>query len=129
MKVRHVLILDTAVLFVVAVGCFFNMVWARNMFGIGFAPDNVFLSQLLGAAVFGLALQNWLVRKEESVPKLHTIILANFVGHGGAALVLLLNKLNAVGDFTAWLGIAYTMLTALAYGYFLDRPNARANHA
>lgn len=129
MKVKHALILDAVVLLAVAVGCFFNMTWVRHMFGIGFAPDTIYLSQLLGAAVFGLALQNWLVRSVANLEKLRIIILANFIGHGGAALVLLANKLNGLGDATAWLAIGYTIVAALTFGYFLDRPQPRAKHA
>ncbi|MCC6607060.1 MAG: hypothetical protein IT327_27890 [Anaerolineae bacterium] len=129
MKVKYALTLDAVVLLVVAVGCFFNMEWARQMFGIGFAPDNIYLSQLLGAAVFGLALQNWLVRSVENLEKLRIIILANFVGHGGAAVVLLAIKLSGLGDATAWLGIAYTIAAALVFGYFLDRPQIQTKHA
>jgi hypothetical protein len=129
MKIKHVLILDAAILFVVAVGCFFDMVWTRRMFGISLAPDAVFLSQLLGAAVFGLALQNWLVRGVDDLEKLRVIVLANFVGHGGAAIVLLANKLNGLGDTTAWLGIGYTALATIVFGYYLDRPQLRSRHA
>lgn len=129
MKVKHALIFDAVVLLIVAVGCFFNMTWVRQMFGIGFAPDNIYLSQLLGAAVFGLALQNWLVRSMENHEKLRTIILANFLGHGGAALVLLANKLNGLGNATAWLAIGYAIVAALTFGYFLDRPQPKAKHA
>lgn len=129
MKIKHALIFDATVLLVVAVGCFFNMQWARNMFGIGFAPDAIYLSQLLGAAVFGLALQNWLVRSVENLEKLRIILLANFIGHGGAAIVLLANKLNGLGDMTAWLAIGYTALVALLFGYYLDRPQLQSKHA
>ncbi len=129
MKIKHVLIIDAAVLLVVAVGCFFDMQWVRNMFGISLAPDAVFLSQLLGAAVFGLALQNWLVRQVEDLEKLRIIVLANFVGHGGAAIVLLANKLNGLGDATAWPGIGYTAVATMVFGYFLDRPQLRSRHA
>ncbi len=129
MKVKHALIFDAVVLLAVAVGCFFNMEWVRQMFGIGFAPDNIYLSQLLGAAVFGLALQNWLVRSVDNLEKLRIIILANFIGHGGAAIGLLANKLSGRGDTTAWLAIGYTIVATLVFGYFLDRPQLKAKHA
>lgn len=129
MKVKYALIFDAMVLMVLAVGCFFDMDWVRQMFGIGTAPENVYLSQLLGAAVFGLALQNWLVRSVENLEKLRIIILANFIGHGGAAIVLLANKLSGLGDVTAWLAIGYTTVAALTFGYFLDRPDPKPKHA
>ena len=128
MKVKYALIFDAAVLLVVAVGCFFDMQWARNMFGIGHAPDSIFFCQLLGAAIFGLALQNWLARKIETPERLRTILLANFLGHGGAAIVLLANKLNGIGDATAWLGIGYTTLATLLFGYLVDRPQLQSRH-
>ena len=129
MKVKHALIFDAVVLFVVAVGCFFNMTWVRQMFGISSAPNNVYLCQLLGAAVFGLALQNWLVRSVKNLEKLRTIILANFLGHGVAAVVLLANKLSGLGNATAWLAIGYTSIATLVFGYFLDRPQPKTKHA
>lgn len=131
MKVRYALICDVLVLVVVAIGCLFNMSWVHNMLGIPLVPNNVFLIQLLGAAVFGLALQNWLVRGVVDLEKLRIILLANFVGHGAAFIVFLANRLSGAGDATMWLAIAYTLLATLVYGYFLDRPRlqAQSKHA
>lgn len=122
MKVRYALLVDVFVLVVVAVGCLFNMTWVHNLLGIPSTPDNVFLCQLLGAAVFGLALQNWLVRNVADLEKLRVILLANFVGHGAAFVLFLALRLNRAGDVTMWLSVAYTLLATLVYGYFLDRP-------
>lgn len=122
MKVRYVLLVDVLVLVVVALGCLFNMTWVHNMLGIPPLPDNVFLCQLLGAAVLGLALQNWLVRHVANLEKLRVILLANFVGHGAAFVIFLAGRLNGAGNVTMWLAVAYTLLATLVYGYFLDRP-------
>ena len=129
MKVKYALIFDALVLLVVAVGCFFNMTWVHNMLGIPFAPDNVFFCQLLGAAVFGLALQNWLVRKIDELEKLRIILLANFLGHGAAFIIFLASKLSGAGDATMWLAIGYTLLATLLFGYFQDRPQMQPKHA
>lgn len=129
MKVKYAFIFDALVLLFVAIGCFFDMTWVHNMLGISHAPDNVFLCQLLGAAIFGLALQNWLVRKIDDLEKLRIILLANFVGHGAAFVIILANKLGGAGDATMWLALGYTLLTALVFGYFLDRPRLQPNHA
>lgn len=122
MKVKRALIFDAAVLLVVAIGCLFDMTWVHNMLGIFHAPESVFYCQLLGAAVFGLALQNWLVRKIDNLDRLRIILLANFVAHGAAFLIILANKLNGAGNFTAWLAVGYTFLAMLLFGYYLDRP-------
>lgn len=122
MKVRYALLVDVLVLVVVALGCLFNMIWVHNMLGIPPLPDNVFLCQLLGAAVLGLALQNWLVRHVANLEKLRVILLANFVGHGAAFVIFLAGRLNGAGNVTMWLAVAYTLLATLVYGYFLDRP-------
>lgn len=131
MKVKIALIFDTVVLLVVAVGCLFDMTWVHNMLGIYHAPGSVFLCQLLGAAVFGLALQNWLVRNVSDLEKLRVILLANFVGHGAAFIIFLANRLNGAGDATMWLAIGYTLLATLLFGYFLDRPRlqTQSKHA
>ena len=129
MKVKYALIFDALVLLVIAIGCFFDMTWAHNMLGISHAPDNVFLCQLLGAAIFGLALQNWFVRKIDDLEKLRIILLANFAGHGAAFIIILANKLNGAGDVTMWLALGYTLLATLLFGYFLDRPRLQPNHA
>ncbi|MCB9006896.1 MAG: hypothetical protein H6656_05960 [Ardenticatenaceae bacterium] len=129
MKVNYALIFDALVLLVVSLGCFFDMKWVHNMLGIYHAPDSVFFCQLLGAAVFGLALQNWLVRKIDDVDRLRIILLANFVAHGAAFLIILANKLNGAGSVTAWLAIGYTLVATLLFGYFLDRPRLQSQHA
>lgn len=126
MKVKYAFIADSMVLLVVATGCLFDMTWIHNMMGISHAPDNVYLCQLLGAAVFGLALQNWLVRNTEDIEKLQIIFLANFVGHGAVFLIFLANRLSGVGDATMWLAIGYTLFATLLFGYFLDRPRLQA---
>lgn len=126
MKVRYALIVDVLVLLAVAIGCFFDMRWIHNMLGIYHAPDSVFFCQLLGAAIFGLALQNWLVRKVDDLERLRIILLANFVGHGAAFLIILANKLNGAGDVTAWLAVGYTLIATLLFGYFLDRPRLQS---
>ncbi len=126
MKVTYTLIFDALVLLVVAIGCFFDMRWVHNMLGIYHAPDSVFFCQLLGAAIFGLALQNWLVRKIDDLERLHIILLANFVAHGAAFLIILTNKLNGAGDATAWLAVGYTLLATMLFGYFWDRPRLRS---
>ena len=131
MKVKHALTLDSLILFVVAIGCFFDMTWVHKMLGIFHAADAVFFCQLLGAAVFGLALQNWLVRQIDDVRKLQIILLANFLAHGAACLVFLFNKLSGTGNATAWLAIAYTLFATLLFGYYLDQPelSSRSKHA
>jgi carbon starvation protein CstA len=126
MKVKRALIIDAVVLLVLAVGCFFDMKWVHNMLGIFHAPESVFYCQLLGAAVFGLALQNWLVRKIDNLERLRIILLANFVGHGAAFLIILANKLNGAGNITAWLAVGYTLLATLMFGYFLDQPRLQS---
>ena len=126
MKVNRALIFDAAVLLVVAIGCLFDMTWVHNMLGIFHAPESVFYCQLLGAAVFGLALQNWLVRKIDNLDRLRIILLANFVAHGAAFLIILANKLNGAGNVTAWLAVGYTLLATLTFGYFLDRPRLQS---
>lgn len=131
MKVKVALIFDALVLLVVAVGCFFDMTWVHNMLGVYHAPESVFFCQLLGAAIFGLALQNWLVRKIDDLEQLRIILLANFVAHGAAFLIILANKLNGSGNVTAWLAVGYTLLATLLFGYFLDRPRlqSQSKHA
>lgn len=131
MKVKYTLIFDALVLLVVAVGCFFDMTWIHNMLGIYHAPDSVFFCQLLGAAIFGLALQNWLVRKIDDLAKLRIILLANLVAHGAAFLIILANKLNGAGDVTAWLAVGYTLVATLLFGYFFERPRlqSQSRHA
>ena len=129
MKVKYALIIDAVVLLAVAVGCFFDMGWARGMFGIAHTQNSVFFCQLLGAAVFGLALQNWLVRKIDNLERLRLILMANFLGHGAACIIILANKLNGAGDVTTWLAIGYTLLATLLFGYYLDRPELQSQHA
>ena len=129
MKVKLALIVDAVVLLVVAVGCFFDMGWIHDMFGIGHAPDSVFYCQLLGAAVFGLALQNWLVRKIENLDRLRIILMAHFIGHGAAFIIILAIKLNGSGTVSTWLAIGYCLLATLLFGYYLDRPELQSQHA
>ena len=129
MKVRQALIFDSLVLVVVAVGCFFDMPWARTMFGIPHSENSVFICQLLGAAVFGLALQNWLARNIEIKEKQRIILLANFLGHGVACFILLMSHVFRAGTFLGWLPIGYTFLATILFGYFLDGPQVQSQQS
>lgn len=118
MKAKLFLIVDAIILLLFAVGYLLSPQWVLKQFDITVNAGGVMMAQLFGATILGIAILNWLSRGVHYFEELQSVALANFVGHGLAFVVLLWQKLNGVGNEYCWFVIGFTLLFALAFGYF-----------
>lgn len=122
MKVKHILIIDAIVLLVFGVGFLFASVWTMDLFDISLGEDGILMTQLLGAFFLGFAILNWMGRRYAVADDVRPLIFANFIASAVGCVVLLLQKLDGMGNAWTWVPIILYLLFALAFGYsMLDR--------
>lgn len=137
MKAKNFLIIEAIALLIVGLAFLINATWVMNLFGITLgSPDGVIMAQLLGAAVLGFAVLNWVARSFTIAEDMRPIILANFVMNAVGFGVTLWHKVVAdVGNAWSWVPIALLLLSALlfAYGYLVrenfEEPRVMPKHA
>jgi hypothetical protein len=118
MKVRYFFIISAIVLLIAAIAFFVNAAWVLRLFGITLEPAGVFMAEIFGAALLGVAVLNWLVRDVAFRDDVRPILYANLVGTGASFIVLLIEKLNGMGNVYMWVVIALTLIMALGHGYY-----------
>lgn len=135
MKAKYLLTIDAIVLLVFAIGYFVNAEWVLGWFDITLEPGGILMAQLFGAALLGIAVLNWLVRDVTIYEELYPVAMANFIGHAVTFIILLVQKLNGLGNVYCWVIIALAFLLSLGFGYFsfvkttIERPTATPKHA
>ena len=118
MKAKYFLIVDAIILLLFAMGYLLTPQWILSQFDITVNDGGVMMDQLFGATVLGIAVLNWLSREAHYFEELRPVALANFVGHGLVFVVLLLQKMNGLGNGYCWFVIAFALIFTLAFGYF-----------
>jgi hypothetical protein len=135
MKVKYFFIISAVVLLVTAIAFFVNAAWTLRLFDINLEPAGVLMTEIFGAALLGVAILNWLVRDLVYREDLRPILWANLIGTGASFIVLLVEKLNGLGNVYMWVVVALTGLATLAYGYYsfvpsaIEEPIVRPQHA
>lgn len=129
MKAKLFLIIDAIILLLFAMGYLLTPQWTLAQFDITVNDGGVMMAQLFGAAILGIAVLNWMSREAHYFEELRPVALGNCVGHGLVFVVLLLQKLNGLGNGFCWFVIAFALIFTLAFGYFafvrtgIERPD------
>jgi len=104
-----------------------------GLFGLGFVfvpeqlmsfygrtPDAgaIYMAQLFGSALVGIATILWLCKNAEASPMLQAILLGLFVTEGIGFVVALKNQLGGVVNALGWSTVIIYLLFALGFGYF-----------
>lgn len=122
MKIRNILIIAAFFALVFGVAFLFAPVWTMNLFEINLDTGGTLMTELLAAAFLAFAVLNWMGRNYAVADDVRPIIVANFIGNTVGFVVVLIQKLNDVGNVWTWVPIALYLLFALAFGYsLLDR--------
>lgn len=135
MKVKNILIIDAIVLFVFGIGFLFAPIWTLELFDISLATGGILMTQLLAAAFLGFAVLDWMGRNYAVADDVKPLIVANFVGSAVGFVVVLLQRLDGVGNAWTWVPIVLYLLFALAFGYSLfdkrtyEEPTMRTKQA
>jgi hypothetical protein len=136
MKAKDFLTIEAIVLLIVGLVFLINATWVMNLFGVTLGPDGVLMTQLLGGALLGFAVLNWVARSFTVAEDMRPIILANFVMNAVGFGVTLWSRVVAdVGNVWGWVPIVLFLVSALlfAYGYLaresFEEPRVAPTHA
>lgn len=135
MKVKYLFIISAVLLLITAIAFFVNPAWVLQLFDITLEPAGEFMTEIFGAALLGVAVLNWLVRDLVYREDLRPILWANLIGTGASFIVLLVEKLNGLGNVYMWIVVVLTGLATLAYGYYsfvrsaIEEPTIVPQHA
>lgn len=124
MKVKYLFIISAVVLLITAIAFFVNAAWVFRLFNITLEPAGVFMTEIFGAALLGVAVLNWLISDVAFREELRPVLWANFIGTGASFIVLLVEKLGGMGNAYMWIVVILTGLATLAYGYYSFVPSA-----
>ena len=135
MKIKHILVISAFILLVFGVGFLVAPVWTMDLFDVTLEPGGILMTQLLAAAFLGYAALNWVGRNYAVPEDVRSLIVANFVMNAVGFVVILIQKLDGVGNALCWVPIALYLVFALAFGYTLavkstyEEPTMRTKHA
>ena len=135
MKAKVILVAEAIVLLVFGLSFLIMPQWTMELFDVTLEQGGTIMTQLVGAGFVGFAVLDWLARNVQIHEDAHPILLGNFFMNAIGFIVLLLPKLDGVGNNWSWVPIALFLLFALAFGYCylvrssIDKPIVRTKHA
>lgn len=135
MKVKHILVIDAIVLLVFGIGFLFAPVWSLELFDISLDVGGILMTELLAAAFLGFAILNWMGRNYIVADDVRPLIVANFIMNAVGFVVVLLQRLDGVGNMWTWVPIILYLLFAVAFGYSMidkstyEKPTKRIKEA
>lgn len=98
---------------------FFLIPWQMlKVYGMEPGPAINLMSQLFGAAVFGLAVVSWVSRKAGPSDLRSGIVLAFFITNCMGFIMAIISQLSQVVNSMGWSSVAIYFLLAIGFGYF-----------
>ena len=88
-------------------------------------PQINLMSQLFGAAVFGLAVVSWCLRKAGPSDVRKGIVLAFFITNCMGFIMALISQLDQVANSMGWSSVTIYFLLAIGFGYFQFKKSAK----
>jgi hypothetical protein len=88
-----------------------------SLYGVTLDPIGIYLAQLFGAALIGLAIINWSVRDAR---EMDGVLLGNLVANTIGFLITLFGQVGRTGGINAfgWITVALYLFLAVGYGYY-----------
>ncbi len=127
-KANPLLTASAAVYFVSSVGAIFAGDELLKMAGAAGTPLELALLQLLGAAVFSLAMLNWMNRFSLTGGIFgRPLVVTNFANSAISALMLVHLARRGVASTELWIALGFYALLALAFGARLFLPGKRGS--
>jgi ABC-type transport system involved in multi-copper enzyme maturation permease subunit len=121
MTLRNFLMVAAILGFVFGLGFVIMPQVVLGLYGVTVEPAGLFLTQLLGAALLGYGVLNWLASSlNENAPGMRPILLSGLAANGVAAVLSLFAQIggqtgaNALG----WSTVVIYLLLALGFAYF-----------
>jgi len=93
--------------------------------GVEASAGAALMAQSVGCTLLGLAVINWLARKDVNSPVTWGVVWGNIVVHGLGLIVDLMGGANGVYTKNAFVGPVVHIIFIVGFGYFvLRRPKA-----
>lgn len=127
MKAKNLFIIEAIVVLLFGLAFVLLARWSMGLFGFTLGIDGLVMTQLVGTAFLGFAVLNWAARNVSALEDGRPVILANLAMNGLGFVVLLVHRLNGVGNAWSWIPIILYLLFGVAFGYLyvlMSRPQA-----
>jgi hypothetical protein len=125
MKIRTLLLINTAVAGVFGLGLVVAPAHVTAMYGITADAGLQYMGQLFGSCLVGIAALCWFAKDAPASEASIAIFRALFVFNGVAFVVALVAQLKGVTNAVGWSAVAIFLLFALGWMYVLrSKPTA-----
>lgn len=117
MKLRNLLVVAAAIAAIFGVGLVVVTGPLLAIYGITLDKAGTVVAQLLGAALIGFAVLDWLARDVTDPQARQAVVLGNLAGEVVGFVVILLGQLAGVANTLGWTTVAIYLLLGLGFAY------------
>lgn len=123
MKLKNLLVVAAVIAALFGVGLVVVTGPLLAIYGITLDKTGTVVAQLLGAALIGFAVLDWLARDVTDPQARQAVVLGNLAGEVVGFVVILLGQLAGVANTLGWTNVAIYLLLTLAFAYvqFMQR--------
>ena len=117
MNVRTFLSIAAVIALIFGLGFIVFPVGLTSLYGVALDPIGIYVAQLFGAALLGLAIINWSARDAR---EMDGVLLGNLVANTIGFLVTLFGQVGQTGGINAlgWITVALYLFLAVGHGYY-----------
>ncbi|HUS15878.1 MAG TPA: hypothetical protein VM536_12780 [Chloroflexia bacterium] len=119
MNIRAMLTINTVMALLFGIGFLLLPGVVLPIFGMSAAPATTLMTQLLGAALIGIAVAAWLARDNGFSPPVRGLVIGLLIFNVLGFIVSLLAVLTGVTNALGWILPAALLIEALPRVYFL----------
>lgn len=126
MKLKNLLVVAAVIAAIFGVGLVVVTGPLLAIYGITLDKAGTVVAQLLGAALIGFAVLDWLARDVTDPQARQAVVLGNLAGEVVGFVVILLGQLAGVANALGWTTVAIYLLLGLGFAYvqFVQRRSA-----
>ncbi len=126
MKLKNLLVVAAVIAAIFGVALVVASGPLLAIYGITLDKAGTVVAQLLGAALIGFAVLDWLARDVTDPQARQAIVLGNLAGEVVGFVVILLGQLAGVANALGWTTVAIYLLLGLGFAYvqFAQRRSA-----
>jgi len=117
MNVRTFLSITAVIAFVYGIGFILFPAGLTNLYGVTLEPIGIYVAQLFGAVLLGLAIINWSARDARVMDG---VLTGNLVANTIGFLVTLSGQVGQTGGINAlgWFTVVLYLFLAVGHGYY-----------
>lgn len=118
MKLNSLFFVNFVLALVFGLGLIFFPSTITDLYEAELTPAGMFMGQLFGASLFGLAFLSWYARGMTEFATRQVLALMFTLGYGLAFVLSFIAQTQGVVSSLGWLNVAGYGLLALGFGYF-----------